>query len=108
MTRQLPLDPRHEEIDDTLLPLGGDGDPARHLPPLCEAVATTTGTGVLRFENRMTAHWSLLAVVRRIRGRELGTYEVFTMASDFVHAFFGNVLPIRLRESEARSELRLS
>ena len=70
------LYPEHEKIDDTLLPLGGDGNPTRHFPPLREAVAAATGTGVLRLENRMTAHRSLLAVVWRFSGRETRSDEV--------------------------------
>ena len=105
--RILSLNPRHEEIDDALLPLSGDGDPARHFPPLCEAVATAAGTGVLRFENGMPAHRSLLAVVWRFGGREACAYEILTVTTDRVDAFLGDVLPIRFRQMEPGAELRL-
>jgi len=105
--RILALDPRHEEIDDALLPLDWDGDPARHLPPLREAVAATTGTGVLRLENGMPAHRSLLAVVGRVRRSESCAYEIFAMAADRVDAFLGDVLPIRCRQVKPGTELRL-
>lgn len=103
----LPLDPCHEEFDDALLPLGGDGDPARHFPPLREAVAATAGTGVLRFENGMPAHRSLLAVVWRFGGREACAYEILAVTTDRVDAFLGDVLPIRYRQVKPGTELRL-
>ena len=95
--RQFPRNPRHEEIDDTLLPLGGDGDPARHFPPLREAIATATGAGVLGFEHRVPAHRRLLAIVRRVRRSEARSDEVLAMAPNRLDAFFGDVLPIRFR-----------
>ena len=102
-----PLDPRHKEIDDALLPLGGDLDPARDFPPLREAVAAATGTGVLRLENRMTAHRSLLAVVWRFGGREACAYEILAVTTDRVDAFLGDALPIRCRQVKPGTELRL-
>ena len=63
----LPPVPRHEEVDNAPLSLGGDGDSTRNLPPLDEAVATTTGAGVLRLEHMVPTHWRLLpGVIRRI------------------------------------------
>ena len=107
MLAQLPLDPRHEEIDDSLLPLSGDGDAARHIPPLREAVAATAGTGVLGDEHRMAAHRSLLAIIRRVRRCEARADEVLAVAADCIDAFFVDIFPISSREVEATAELRL-
>ena len=93
----LPLDPRHEKVDYAPLPLGGDGNPARHFPPLREAVAAAAGAGVLGFEHGVPAHRRLLAIVRRVSGSEARSDEVLAMASNRLHAFFGDVLPIRYR-----------
>ena len=101
------LDPCHEEIDDALLAFGGDGDAARHLPPLREATAATAGAGVLGDEHGMTAHRRLLAVVGRIRRGEACADEVLAMAADCRHPLLGDISPIRLRKVEAASEPRL-
>ena len=93
----LPRDPRHEEIDDPLLPLGGNLDLSRHAPPLREAIATATGTSVLGDEHGMPAHRRLLAVVWRVCGREARSDEVFAMGADRLHPLLGNVSPFRLR-----------
>ena len=88
-------------------PLDGNRGPARHLPPLGETVATTTGAGVLRLKHGMPTHRRLLAIVRRVRGREARSDEVLAMGADRLHPLLGNVLPIRFREVEATPELRL-
>ena len=103
----LPLDPRHEEIDDAPLPPGGNLDPAWHLPPLGEAVATATGTSVLGDEHGMPAHRRLFPVVRRAGGRETRSDEVLAMGADRIHPLLCDVLPVRSREMEATPELRL-
>lgn len=103
----LPLDPRHEEIDDSPLPLGGDGDPARHSPPLREAVAAAAGTSVLGDEHGVPAHRRLLPVVRRICGRETRSDEVLAVRANRLHSLLCDVLPVRSREMEATPELRL-
>ena len=102
---KFPLDPRHEEIDDALLPFGGDGDPARHLPPLGETVATTTGAGVLRDENWMSAHRSLFPVIRRVGGRQARANEILAMPPYRFHAFAFNVGAVRFRKVEPATEL---
>ena len=92
----LLLDPRHEEIDDALLAFGRDGDAARHLPPLREAVAAATGTGVLGDEHGMSAHRRLFPVIGWIRRGESRVDEVLAMAADRRHSLPGDISPIGL------------
>ena len=106
LLRQLPLDPCHEKVDDPPLSLGGDRGPARHLPPLGEAISTTAGTGVLRLEHRMSAHRRLLPVVRRISRWEPRSDEVLAMGAYRHHPLLCYVLPVRIREMESTPELR--
>ena len=91
----LALDPVHEEVDDSGLPLRRDGDPLWELPPLFEAPAAAGGGGVLRNEYRMAAHGRLAAVVRRVRRREAVADEVRRMAADRLHPLLGDVVPVR-------------
>lgn len=93
----LALNPCHEKIDDPLLPLGGDLNPARQSPPFREAVSATAGAGVLRLEHGVPAHRGLLPVVRRVRGREARSDEVLAMAADRLQPLVRDVLPIGLR-----------
>lgn len=79
------------------MPLGGDGNPARHFPPLREAVTTTAGTGVLGDEHGMPAHRRLLAIIGRVRGCEACSDEVLAVAADRLQPLVGNVLTIRYR-----------
>ena len=88
-------------------PLGGDRCPARHLPPIGEAITTTAGTGVLRLEHGMPAHRRLLPVVRRARRCEPRSDELLAMGADRLHSLLSDVLPIRFRKMEATPELRL-
>ena len=99
-----PFDPRHEEIDDSLLAFGGDGDATRHLPPLREAVAAAAGAGVLGDEHGVSAHRRLLPVVWWIRRGEARTDEVLAMAADCRHPLLGDISPIGLGKVEAASE----
>lgn len=101
----LPLDPGHEEIDDASLPLGGDGDPARHFPPLREAIAATAGAGVLRDENRVSAHRRLSSVVSWIGGREACSDEPLAMCADGCDAFLVDEALLERRQMEAAAEL---
>ena len=132
----LPPNPRHQEVDDAGLAFGRDSRPFRNLPPFRQAVAATTGAGVLRLEHGMSAHRGLLAVVWRIRsalaepfrfaqsarrcgfpkgrrprkGRlrsETCSDEVLAMATDRLHAFVRDVLPVRFRKAEPAAELGL-
>ena len=105
MARELPLNPCHQEADDSFLPRGGDGDSARNLPPLCKATAAATGAGVLRLENRMPAHRRLLAVIRRIRGRETVADKVGAVTTDGFDAHAGNVLAVAVGQMEPGAEL---
>ncbi len=102
-----PFDPCHEKVDDPSLSLGGDRGPARHLPPLGEAVTAAAGTGVLSDKHGVTAHRRLLSVVRRARGRESRSDEVLAMGADRLQPLLGYVLPVRRREVEPAAELRL-
>ena len=103
----LTFNPRHEKIDDALLSTIRDGDPARHIPPLREAVTATTRTGVLGDEHGMPAHRRLLPVVRRARRSEPRSDEVLAVGADRLHPLLGDVLPICFRKMEATPELRL-
>lgn len=105
--RQLPPDPRHEEVYNPMLPLDGNRGPARHLPPLGEAVAAAAGTGVLCLENGMPAHRRLLPVVLRIRRCKPRSDELLAMGSYRLHPLLCYVLPVRRREVEPVAELRL-
>ena len=99
-----PLNPRHEEINDSLLAFGGDGDATRHLPPLCEAVAAAAGASVLGDENWVSTHRRLLPVVWRICRGEACTDEVLTMAADSRHPLLGDIYPISPGMMKAASE----
>ena len=101
----LPLDPCHEEIDDALLPLGGDGDPARHSPPLCEAVAAATGASVLRNENWMPTHRSLFPVIGRVGRCQTRANEILAMPPNRLHAFTLNVGAVRFCKVKSAPEL---
>ena len=101
----LPLDPRHEEIDDALLPLGGDGDPARHFPPLREAVAATAGAGVLGDKNGVSAHRRLPTIVCWIGGCETCSDEALAMGADGGYAFFIDEALLERRQMEATAKL---
>ena len=103
----LPLNPRHEEVDYAPLPLGGDRCAAWHLPPLGEAVAATTGAGVLSDENRMSAHWRLSAVVGRIGRRKTRFNEPRTMGANRLHPLLVDKASLECREMEPAAELRL-
>ena len=67
----LPLDPRHEEVDDLLLLLVGERAVERDAVPLVEAAAATAGGGVHGLEDGVAVHGRLLAVVCGVGGREL-------------------------------------
>ena len=99
------LDPCHEKINDALLPLGRDGDPARHTPPLREAVATATGASVLRDKNRMPVHWSLLPVIGWVGWCQTCANEILTMPPYRLHAFTLNVGAVRFCKVKSATEL---
>ena len=107
LLRHLPLDPCHEKVDDSPLSLGGDRGPARHLPPLDEAITTTAGTGVLRLEHGMPAHRRLSAVVGRIGRRKARFDEPRTMGADRLHTLLVDKASLKCREMEPAAELRL-
>lgn len=95
-----PLDPRHEEIGDTALPPGWNLDPARHFPPLREAVAQQQAQACCAL-NTGSAYRRLFPVVRRARRCEPRSDELLAMGADRLHSLLGDVLPIRFREMEA-------
>ena len=97
----LPLDPRHEEIDDAALPPGWNLGSAWYFPLPCETVAATTGASMLRLEHGMPAHRRLLAVVRRVCGRKARSDEVLTMGANRLQPLVGNVLSVRLQQMES-------
>lgn len=105
--RHLPLDPRYQKIDDAALPLGGNLDPSWYTPPFRETVAATTGASMLRLEHGVSAHRRLLAVVRRVCGREARSDEILAMGADSLQPLLGNVFLVRLRQMESTAELRL-
>lgn len=86
----LTFNPRHEKIDDALLSPSRDGDPARHIPPLRETVATATGASVLRNENRMPTHRSLFPVIGRIGRCQTRANEILAMLPYRLHASYEN------------------
>ncbi len=56
----LTLDPRHQQPHDSLLLVLGQISALRDLVPFFRATAAAAGTGVHRFENRITVHRCLL------------------------------------------------
>ena len=98
--------PRHQEVNYPELALRRNLRSPRNLPPLRKAVAAAACACVLRLEDGVPVHWSLPAVVRRIRRRETRADEVLGVAPDRLHALLRNILPVGRREVEPRSELR--
>ena len=105
---QLARNPCHQKVDYSMLLFAGHLNPTRDLPPLGEAITTTAGASVLGFENRMTSHRSLLAVVRRVCRSESRPYKVFAMPANRCHPLLCDILPVRSGEVETAPELRLS
>ena len=96
-----PLDPRHEEIDDAPLPPGGYLDPARHFPPLREAVAAAAGAGMLCHKYGMSMHGCLPAVVGYVGRSQPMADKVHGMAAQQWHAQLLRVCPFVLAEAKA-------
>ena len=107
VSSHLPLDPRHEEIDDAALPPGRNLGSTWYFPPPCETVAATTGASMLRLEDGMPAHRRLPTVVWRICGRKARSDEVLAVGTDRLQPLVGNVFSVRLRQMESATELRL-
>ena len=105
LLRQLPLNPCHEKVNDPPLSLGRDRGPARHLPPLEEAVAAAARAGVLGFEHGMPAHRRLSAVVGRIGRRKTRFDEPHTMGADRLHTLLADKASLECREMEPAAEL---
>ena len=70
----------------------------------CRAAA---GAGVLRLEHGVSAHRRLLPVVRRVRRCEPHSDEVLAMGANRLNSLLCDILPVRFREMEATTELRL-
>ena len=103
----LPLDPREDQIDDTLLVGRGKFDAEWDAPPLVQAASAASRRRVLGLEDGMTPHRRLASVVARLRRCEPLTHEVLSMATNDVHALLLDILAIRVVQREAAAELRL-
>ena len=59
---------------------------------------------MLRNENRVPFHQSLLSVIIRIRRCQTGCYEIRSMGSDGVDALVTDVLAVLVRQFESGSK----
>ena len=101
-----PFYPDHQEIDDARLAFRGNLSSFGNFPPLFKTASAAGCRCVLSLENRMSAHWSLPTVVRRIRRCKARADEVGGMAPYRRHALIRNILSVCRRKPEPRSELR--
>lgn len=80
--------PGHDEIDDVMLLLLGQSVSGLDTVPFRETLSAAGAGGVLRDENGVSAHGSLLAVIGNMGRSETETDEVAGMPDDRIQPFF--------------------